>query len=277
MSEADGQWMSRRILILGMTYPNYSKKYRENVCTGGLFEDTREMLRIHPVPVRYMEPGQRFKNFQWITAKVMKHPSDPRPESYRIHPESITPEDEIEAKHGQKRYEILRKSPHLYQSVEALKERWNKDGTSLGIIQPKEILGCRLKYRSVHARDEWHEKEHELMNQKEFPFEKPLKRLDFPEVKFLVKWLCDDSQCQTHEMGILTWGLHELYRKYRGNEDCEQKVLDGMRKRLDMSRQEVFLFLGNFRANMHNFGLMDSYACRKQYLEPPRQFSLPGI
>lgn len=277
MVNMDEPWDSRRILILGMTYPHYSKKYRENVCTGGLFADTCEMVRIHPIPRRYMDDNQRFGSFQWITAKVMKHPSDPRPESYRVHPESIELQEKIPPKEGRKRFELLRKSPHLCRSVEELKDRWERDRTSLGVVQPKEILGCHLKHRSAQERAEWNEKEQQLLAQTELPFERPIRRIDFPEVRFMVQWVCDDPRCPSHEMGILTWGLHELYRRYRGREDCEEKILQSMRQRLDTSKQELFLFLGNYRDKMHNFGLMDSYSCQKNYLEQPKQPTLPGL
>src|SRR4051812_28067874 len=146
------KWTTKRILILGMTYPSYSSKYVENVCTGGLEEGTGRMVRIHPVPVRYLEPEHRFKKFQWIRAKVMQHPSDPRPESLRVEPSSIVPEEEIPAKNADERRRLIEASPHLIKSVEALRELWERDGTSLGTVQPKEILKVRLVRRSQTER-----------------------------------------------------------------------------------------------------------------------------
>jgi hypothetical protein len=65
-------------------------------------------------------------------------------------------------------------------------------------------------------------------------------------------------------MALLQWGLHELYRKYRGRDDVEEKVVEAMRVRLDVDKREVYLFLGSFRGHQHNFGLMDSYSPPKE-------------
>jgi len=70
---------------------------------------------------RYLEAKQRFKKFQWIDAKVQKHDSDRRPESFRIDPDSIALGDVI-TDHVMRR-SYLESSPHLISSLEALKER----------------------------------------------------------------------------------------------------------------------------------------------------------
>ena len=41
-------WQRRRILIWGKTRPELSKKYREIVCTGGVFEDTKKTRPLIP-------------------------------------------------------------------------------------------------------------------------------------------------------------------------------------------------------------------------------------
>ena len=257
-------WTTKRILILGTTYPAYSKKYTENACTGGITEDTKEMVRIHPVPLRYLEEKNRFRKFQWITAKVQQHSSDPRPESLRVEPDSIVA-GEIMAPKDEARRRFIEESPHFMSSVEELKERWQRDGTSLGTIQPKEILGVRVARKGAKERDDWRKKEDELFAQQRFEFERPPKKLDFPELNFLVKWACDDKRCnKPHEMGILQWGLHELARKLHDDPQRDDKLVQAMKKELDLDKRDVFLFLGNYRSKMFNFGLMDSYSPTRQ-------------
>lgn len=258
------QWVEKRILILGMTYPSYSNKYVENTCTGGLEEWTGKMVRIHPVPARYLEPEHRFKTFQWIKARVMKHPSDPRPESLRIDPLSIEPQEEITSENADLRRQLVEKSPHLFKSVEELKDRWEADRTSLGTIRPREILGVRLVRRPDSERQEWLAKEKALLSQEMLPFERPPKPIDFPETEFRVSWRCDDARCKTHEMNIAQWGLHELYRKLADDPARDAKVKDKMTRELDLKSRDVFLFLGNYREIMWNFGLMDSFSPGKQ-------------
>lgn len=271
MTGVTAAWTRKRILVLGMTYPSYSHKYVENACTGGIEEDTGRMVRIHPVPLRYLEPGQRFKKFQWIRANVAPHPSDPRPESLRVEPTSIEIEDEIPAKKAEQRRRLVTNSPSLCRSVEELRDRWERDRVSLGAVTPKEITTIRLVRRPASERAEWLEKEKEIFSQETFVFERPPKPLDFPEVEFKVGWVCDDTRCEGHEMGLMQWGLHELYRKLADDPDRDAKVLDKMRKELDLAEREVFLFLGNYRSTMWNFGLMDSFSPGKS-----RQLGLFG-
>lgn len=266
-------WKSERILILGMTYPHYSKKYQENVCTGAILESTREMIRIHPIPRRYMDPGTRFTSFQWITASISKHPHDPRPESCRIDPDSIVLQEKIPSSNPEQRRALLESSPHLVSSCEALRLRNKMEGTSLGIVRPKEVTGFRLERRSDSDRAEWEAAERDLLAQHDL-FQRPPKRIDFPEVRFMVRWVCTDAQCEGHEMGMEGWGLHELYRGLRGQPDCDAKVLSAMHRRLDSKKRDIFLFLGSFRTIMYNFGLMDSYEAPKMHA--PDQLSLLG-
>jgi len=215
------------------------------------------MVRLHPVPMRYMNASQRFKKFQWIEAKVQPHDSDPRPESYRIEPNSIKLGDVVN-NHDVKR-SYLENSPHLVKSVEALKEKQLVDGTSLGIIVPKDILDCSLDYRPKSERADWDKAEQMRLAQQRL-FGETVKPLDFPEARFMVNWRCDDETCETHNMGLLVWGIHELYRKLKDDPKCEEKVINKMREQLDQWERDVFLFLGNFRGIMYNFGLMDSYS-----------------
>jgi hypothetical protein len=139
------RWETIRVLILGTTYPSYSMKYSENACTGGLREDTLEMVRLHPIPHRYLQEESRFSAFQWIKVRVTKHLGDPRPESYRVDFTDIEAQEKISAGEFAVRRQYLERSPNLFGSLEELKERQKADGTSLGIVRPKEILGYRLE------------------------------------------------------------------------------------------------------------------------------------
>jgi len=252
------KWIELRVLVLGTTYPAYSKKYDELACTGAIREDSLEMVRF-PVPYRYLEEGKRFKAFQWIKAKFAKHLSDPRTESLLIQQESIELQERIPASRSDERVHFLENSPNLVKSVDELKLRQKEDGLSLGIIKPKRILGCSLEERSEAARQEWIEKEEMILRQQSL-FGK-IKPLDFPETRFKVRWSCDDPSCDCpRNMALRHWGLHELNRKYRDYPDREEKVRGAMYEQLDQNEKDVYLFLGNFRGIQYNFGLMGSYS-----------------
>ncbi|HEV7395178.1 MAG TPA: hypothetical protein VGN86_01605 [Pyrinomonadaceae bacterium] len=228
------------------------------------------MMRLHPVPMRYMDTEHRFHAFQRITARVQKHDTDPRPESYRIDPNSIQV-GEIITNHNLRR-SYIENSPHLIQSVEALKDKQHVDGTSLGIVSPKDILDCWIEKRPASEKVEWEANEKIRMAQQNL-FGEKVKPLDFPEVKFMVQWTCDDQSCQGHSMGLLQWGINELYRKYKADPDCDEKVIEAMQKRLNQWERDVFMFLGNFRGIQYNFGLMDTYSAPAKIETSPSLFT----
>lgn len=255
------KWQVKRILILGSTYPSPSKKYVETVCTGGILEDTFEMVRLYPIPRRYLESSHQFRAFQWIQAKITRDTSDPRPESYRIDPNSIEPQEVVPSEKYELRRSYLERSPHLCRSVEELKERQQTKGTSLGIVIPESITDCSIDLRSEVERKEWAEREHARQRQEVLFGNKP-KPLDFPEAKFFVHWICDDERCEGHRMSLHQWGIHQLYRKYKDREEAKEKVLQQMYRQLNQGEKDIFLFLGNFRDILYNFGLMDSYSAK---------------
>lgn len=257
-------WERRRVLILGKTYPNYSRKYDEVACTGGLVEPSLEMVRLFPVPFRYLDRTDQFTAWQYIEADITRDRSDPRPESYRVDPDSIEVQKTVPSAQHDLRVRMLRRSPHFCESVEELFRRNEQKKTSLGIVQPLEIINFAVEPRSEQEREEWLEKEAEILAQERMFTQ--LKKLDFPEAKFFIKWRCKDSACKTHRMSILQWGIHELARKLteREDPDGQTKLLDKMREQLDAKKKDIYLFLGNFRAKTYNFGLMDSYSAKKE-------------
>jgi hypothetical protein len=253
-------WEEKNILIIGSTYPSLSQKYTELACTGGIVEDTFEMVRLHPVPRRYLEAEHRFKGFQRIRVRLIKHDKDPRPESYRIDPDSI---QTMEVVRGERRRKYIENSPHLFRSLEELKDRQKTYGTSMGIVKPKQITDCKIARRTSAERVEWEEKAKGLLGQ-EVLFGDKLKPLDFPEAKFMIGWECDDIRCVGHKMSLLQWGINELYRKLKNDPDVNEKVLKVMWQRLDREDHVVYVFLGNFRGKQYNFGLMDSCSFPKK-------------
>lgn len=253
-------WQRRKILVLGMTYPAYSRKYVENVCTGGIFADTLEMCRLHPVPHRYWAEGDRFKSWQWIEADVKPFDSDPRPESWKLG-EHIQVGDVIPpgATGWAERRRYLEQSPHLFNDWASLRKANKERGVSLAIMRPSAILGVKLVRKPAREELEWKEKEKEILAQPDMF--RTVKPLDWVPFRFQVEFRCKDGSAETsHKMGMLKWGLHELYRKYKNDpvETISDKVLSKMRDELDMSKRDVFLFLGTFRERLFHFGLMDS-------------------
>lgn len=250
-----------RLLILGSTYPNYSTRHIEQVCTGGIDLDDYCLKRLHPLPRRYLEAGNRFERFDVIGVRARPHPVDTRPGSLHVEPTSIQKIDRMDSVYLRK--QAFEKCKDICRSVEEAHDRRDRDRTSLAMFQPKSILGCSIARKTEQERKDWYVRERAVLAQESFELgDTPLKPLDFPEVDFKVEFECDDPRCsKPHKMRMLDWGVHELWRKLTREKDPDRvkKTLDKMNSTLDLDRYEVWLFLGNFLGTECNFGLM-SYA-----------------
>jgi hypothetical protein len=219
------------------------------------------------MPRRYLADDKRFQDFQRIRARIKPNFTDGRPESMRIDPDSIKPLDVIPSRNHAARRHFVERSTHLVRSVEELIERQGLDGMSLGAIRPKQIVGTYLKPRSAKDIAAWKQKEHELTSQQFMSGEPPPMKLDCPEVSFQVKWRCDDPRCmKPHDMGIKTWGIHELYRRYTREADPhrDEKVKAAMDRMFDLSSRDVFMFLGTFVDLRFEFGLMGALSVPRE-------------
>jgi hypothetical protein len=243
----------QRILVLGKTYPSYSQTHDEVSCTGGLVDGTWEMVRLHPINFRDLPEDKQFKHWQWIRARVAKDERDPRPESLRIDADSIVLEEHVES--HEKRRSYLEGCTSRFASVEALKDANESKGTSLGIVEPQELRGCEVKPRDERERTEWEATERQMTSQGRL-FGPGVRKIDFPDQVFYVRWTCNDARCSGHEMSFHDWSLHELSRKLNRDSDRVNKVRAKMEQMLNQKKRDLYLMLGNFRGRTYQFGLM---------------------
>ena len=123
-------WQQKRALIIGRASPEPSKTHIETVCTGAITEDG-EVLRLYPIPLRYLEPSSRYKMWTWAKFDVQKSPSDKRKESYKVRDGSIEVLSEITDK--AERFSFLEKA--MFPDRETLDRRYHEDWTSIGIVE----------------------------------------------------------------------------------------------------------------------------------------------
>lgn len=273
-------WERRRILIWGKTRPEVSKTYRETVCTGGIFEDTGRMVRLYPIPLRYLDESTVFQKYQWIEADVARSADrDPRPESFRIRFKGITVGGKIGTSKGtwSERAEWVLQPSNIFQSVEALQAKQRENRTSLGIVTPKEIVEVHRELYTPRERDEFWWKYKEAVAQLEMEFdddEQPTRPLPPPDYRFFLRFRCDDLGCHyIHKFSILDWELDALYfnmkRKY-GEEQAALKVTDDVEKKLRHTTGNTRLFLGNTAAHPQNFSVVGLWYPTK--VQSPRLF-----
>lgn len=279
----NGRWERRRILIWGKTRPELSKKYRETVCTGGIFADTKRLVRLYPIPLRYMDDERIFKKYQWIEAYVTRSDSDPRPESYKIRADEIQVFDTIPTNSGNwdARAEWVMQPENVFQSVEALQERQRIDYTSLGLVKPLSIMDITASAINQEERKEFWKRYQDSLQQMALPLEKneghdvkPLQPADF---KFRIRFRCNDERCQTeHNFGILDWEIDALYFNCRKRGDSPQvsreKVISKLENEVCSDDKDLYFYLGNIFNHQHLFTIVGLWWPKKRASEQLRLF-----
>lgn len=262
-----GRWEEKNILITVKTYPEYSSKYTETVCTCGVLADTGQMIRIFPIQFRYLDGDNKFSKYQWIKAEIKKARGDSRPESYNIKDTSIVLGPMIGAnkKGWIEREKWILNEKNTFKSVEELQAQRKIDNTSLGIIKPASIKGCRVIKKSPAEIRESEHKKNMIMAQPDMLNEK--QDLELLPFRFVLKFHCDDRSCTGHEFSILDWEIAELYRKIKNGKDWKEKIIDKVMNTICGPKRDPYLLLGNISQHPHVF-------CVLGFFWPPKQRQL---
>lgn len=263
-------WKEVRILIWGKTYPELSTKYYETVCTGGVTEEG-DFVRLYPIPFRYLAEDVSFSKYQWIKARIKKSSEDPRPESFKVDPESIVLEEKVlPTKEWLNRKPIIFKSTkYIFNSAEELFIENKNKRTSMGFVKPKKILGIEIEERPPEdyiAFVKKFEENKERSKQTElFGFLTPteIRKLQYISKRFKIHWCCENDNCKGHKMSILDWEAYELVRKAGINHAYEKLSQILFSKDIDLG-----FFLGNFRLHPTAFTIGGIWYPKKSNLAP---------
>ncbi len=252
-------FQKRRLLIWGTTYPEFSKKYYETICTGAIDAETGKLVRLYPIRLRYRE--ERFHLFQWIDAEIEKSSKDPRPESFRIREDNIVLGEWIDPRKtggwaARRRWVLGRHN--VFESVEALRAAQTRNGTSLGVVRPGPI---EFQARQLPMKDkvEWDRKREAAIAQKDLLLdpETKIQDLTFRFVEYRAKFTCRTHECGGHDMSIRDWGLYVLDMKQEEKKQnvkaAEESVLKKLRADTDTTKRDPYLFLGNMQAHRDAF------------------------
>jgi hypothetical protein len=260
------QWERRRILIWGKTRPEVSAKYRETVCTGGMFADTGRLVRLYPIPLRYMNDEKLFQKYHWIEADVARASDrDRRPESYRINPDGIVVREKIGTSDGTwatRAHHVLRPS-NTFASVEALQAQQAIDHTSLGVVKPKKIVQIVHEPYSKPEREAYWRKYRETVAQLPIEFDEDaeiVKPLTPPDFRFQVRFTCDGPACRlVHKFSVLDWEVDAMYfrqKAEKGQTGAANEVVKHLESRLRDNPADVRFFLGNISTHPHQFTIV---------------------
>jgi hypothetical protein len=280
-------WTKKKLLIWGKTYPEFSTKYYETVCTGAVDEETGKLVRIYPLTLRHLK--EKFRSYDWIEADVQRNSSDFRPESFKINQDTFKVVGHIGTKPGEwhERSRLVLQPQNIFASVESLQAAEKSDHTSLGLVRPKEIKRIYKIKRKESERKEWDEARARAVQQRDL-FVDPdsmAKELAFCPVEYRVKFTCDDSACTTeHDFSIRDWGLYVLdYNQWadRGGAVAEEKVVEKIQQLMDPTKRDPYFFLGNTKGHSQSFMVVGLFhpPLKKPTLKaiPTATPMLPGI
>lgn len=270
----EDQWKRRKILIWGKTRPELSQKYREIVCTGGVFEDTKKLVRLYPIPLRYMQDDKIFKKYQWIEANVKRNLSDPRPESYKIDTDSMLALDVIKTgKNGNwdERANWVMNEENIFSSVEAIQDRQKVDHTSLGLIQP-EITSIYCHPINQREKQDFWMRYKSAVQQMQLPLDpetnKEIKPITPADYRFKVKFRCNDPHCEhEHDFSVLDWEVDALYFKQKQRGMSPQAAADTVLKKLREvcgTDRDIHFYVGNISSHPHVFTIVGLWRPKKR-------------
>ncbi len=270
-------WRKSRLLIWGTTYPEFSKKYYETVCTGAIDADSGRLVRIYPITLRYLD--EKFGLYNWIEAEVERNEEDFRPESHHIRQDTIQIMGRLDTKdHWKERSRWVLDDRNVFGSVEELVEAEAAHHTSLGLVKPKTVKRIFVERKPDSERQEWEEQRERALQQRELFVDEEAKTNDlkYMPVKYRIEFECNHPACSGHKMSILDWGVYVLsrrqYAQRGGGPQAERDVIGKLAELTDLATKDLYLFLGNTKRFPQSFTVVGLY-----YPPINKQPSLPGL
>jgi hypothetical protein len=218
------QFHSTKVLITVMTYPLPSRGYQELICTAGVTHDGN-WIRLYPIDYRYRPKNQQFHKYQWIEVGLAPGGSgnDNRKESRRPDLDSIKLLGEpLPTTNGwQERRKYI--DPLPLHTVNQLRELYEQDRTSLGVVRPKRVIDVNIENIDTEWKPEWQA----ILNQMKLfgPQPKPLTKIPY---KFSYIFACEDSSRPHHAM-IEDWELGVLYLRELDRLGSPKKAAESVR------------------------------------------------
>jgi hypothetical protein len=226
--------MKERLLVLAKACPIVSKSYEHLVCVAGI-TDKGEWRRVYPVPwkVFWKDKGSPFKKKSWIEYELLSdEPSDHRPESRKVIPETIKLLEEASF------FEIKKMLDEKLTSLEELNKA-DHTSVSLGVVKPR-IIDFVWK-KAAHYEELVEKQKQQTLNKSSAVM------IDIPEREFRYKFKCSDSCNIIHDMLCEDWEVSELFRNCKkklgeaGYEDLDavcrkvkEKMFDFMKQKKDL-------------------------------------------
>ena len=203
-----------RLLVTVKTYPTLSTKYGETVCTAGVREDG-SWVRLYPVPFRRLDEREQYHKYDWLECNLVRHTSDPRPESYRpIDSSELQPIGHLDTSDmWRERKRILLDSAPVYDRLDEIIAAAKANTISLCVFKPTTVTDLvseeedrnwdknkLRKIRAIHGQlglfedNDWRETFNVI-----------------PKLPYSFSYRFKDSVGKESELQILDWEIGALY------------------------------------------------------------------
>jgi hypothetical protein len=239
-------WKKKKVLVTVKAYPEKSKTHGDTVCTIGLTEEG-EWIRLYPIPYEtYI--FKEINRYDWIEVECAKASEKlSRKESFKIRTNSLKVIDKSLSSSGTngkpdwaERNKIV--LPHVSPSIESLSDQFKIDGTSIGLIKPKDII--------KFYKDE----DLEIYNDSKKALQQTFFGASIPNVEkiphiFGYEFTCNGCQEEKrHRIQCEDWELLESYRKWGliyGNVDT---LWDKLKEQYHdkMLKRDIYFYMGMF-------------------------------
>lgn len=258
-------WETKKVLVTVKAYPNPSKTYGETVCVAGIDLESKEWIRLYPIPYRDLEEDKKFKKYNVIEVKTVKASKDKRPESFKVDISSIKIIDEYGTKNNwEKRKELL--LPTVSSSLCEIYEESKKNDKSLGMFKPDEVdfICQKAKPKDEEAREACYA---------QLSFYNKLKNsIESIPYNFKYSFKCFGyKDCVGHTLPIIDWEIGQAYRSWRYQYKEESILLEKLKERwlkgMFSEKQDTYFYVGNWQRFRDNFMILGVFY-------PPKSASL---
>lgn len=232
------------LLILTKTYPNPSGKYRETTCVAAI-NKAGQLRRLYPVPFRLLDGSQKFEKWEWITSDLHKANDDHRPESHRLHIDTLVRTGRKVSTEYQWANRIRVIKENLVNSIDALEIRRQTTGETLGFVGPVELLELDIK---PTKNKEWTDDEvmkltqETLFDSNNVGNQKTLRKIPY-EFRYKYRVLSDDSHAESTHM-LTDWEIGALYWHCTGPKYDDWEVPFREKLMYEFSQKDLYFLMG---------------------------------
>ncbi|MHB8220588.1 MAG: hypothetical protein ACYDHU_09765 [Acidimicrobiales bacterium] len=239
--------------VLVKAAPVLTRDLKESMCVAGarVSDNRAEWVRLHPVPFRDLDDGQKFAKYQRVTLNVRRSNTDRRPETWSPAPGAkISLGDSLGTDggtwaHRRQLVGQLREAS-MCELVEANRSGSGPDTPSLALVRPLEPPELKITARDEEQIREWQRRAEGVASRVSL-FEDPeTRKPDFEVVpwRFRYHYKCSSAGCGGHEQTIIDWEIVALWRNVRRRSNWRELMCQKFERDLWAGR-ETALFVGN--------------------------------